>query len=193
VIVVAVSGIFDLELAVPHLSRHNIFRIGLSLCLVCLGTAASFGRESRAAGENPSALSALQQVAYIHGQQGPYAVAGYRIGERALALLSLPRESFDLEVIHITPFQVQWSCIADGVQAATGASIGKLNLRLQEAPLAQMRTLIRNRKTGQELSFRLTPEFNKRFLDLPEDKLAAAGESVMSLSDQQIFTVESAK
>src|SRR5882757_4522051 len=39
------------------------------------------------------------------------------------------RGSFSLEVTHRTLFQVQWSRIADGIQAATVVSAGKLNLR----------------------------------------------------------------
>src|SRR5579884_371207 len=99
--------------------------------------------------------SVLEQIAFIHGGTGPFAVAGYRIGERALKELNLPRESFSLEVVHKTPEEVQWSCISDGVQAATGASPGKLNLRIQKAPKDSVETIIRNRKTGQGFVFRL--------------------------------------
>jgi hypothetical protein len=65
--------------------------------------------------------AALAAVAAVHGGSGPFAVAGYRIGTRALRDLGLPRGSFDVEVVHTSPGEVQWSCIADGVAAATGA------------------------------------------------------------------------
>ncbi len=128
-------------------------------------------------------------MANIHGEAGPFAVAGYRIGERALKELGLPRGSFSLEVVHKTPFRVQWSCVADGVQAATGVSVGKLNLWLEKAPVRDMQTIVRNRKTGKELVFRLQPQFVERFLNLPEDELEAAGQQILSLSDDQIFSV----
>jgi formylmethanofuran dehydrogenase subunit E len=136
-----------------------------------------------------SATTILHQVADIHGEAGPFAVAGYRIGECALKELRLQRGSFSLEVIHKTPFKVQWSCVADGVQAATGVSVGKLNLWLEQAPIRNMQTIVRNRKTGQALVFRLQPQFVKKFLNLPEDELEAAGRQVLSLSDGQIFSV----
>lgn len=136
-----------------------------------------------------STAAILRQVADIHGEAGPFAVAGYRIGERALKELGLPRGSFSLEVVHKTPFKVQWSCVADGVQAATGVSVGKLNLWLGKAPIRDMQTIVRNRKTGKELVFRLQPQFVERFLNLPEDELEAAGQQVLSLSDDQIFSV----
>ena len=62
----------------------------------------------------------LSRVQEIHGGTGPWAVAGYRIGERALKELGLPRHSFRLLVVHRSPAEVQYSCVADGLQAATG-------------------------------------------------------------------------
>lgn len=55
----------------------------------------------------------LTRVAAIHGAAGVFAVAGYRMGERALHDLSVPRGSFALDVTHRTPLKVQYSCIAD--------------------------------------------------------------------------------
>src|SRR3954447_14031898 len=68
----------------------------------------------------------LARVREIHGASGPWAVVGYRMGERALKDLGLHRHSFSLMVVHRCPAQVQYSCVADGLQAATGASPGKL-------------------------------------------------------------------
>jgi formylmethanofuran dehydrogenase subunit E len=132
---------------------------------------------------------ALARVAEIHGAAGPFAVAGYRIGERALRELGAARGSFDLEVKHETPPQVQWSCIADGLQAATGTSAGKLNLRVVEVSADASRTVVRNRRTGRALRFELTPGFLNRFLDLPREKGQHAGQEVLGLRDQDIFQV----
>ena len=137
----------------------------------------------------PSKEAALDQIAFIHGGTGPFAVAGYRIGERALKETNLPRGTFTLEVIHKSPREVQFSCIADGVQAATGVSVGKLNLRLEEVSADAVETVVRDRKTGQTFVFRLKPEFVKRFWKLPHDKLSSAGKEVLSLSDDEIFSV----
>ncbi len=164
--------------------RHPV-RIVLGTCaIVCFAVSAS--------AQMTASLkdSVLEQIAFIHGGTGPFAVAGYRIGERALKELNLPRESFSLEVVHKTPEEVQWSCISDGVQAATGASPGKLNLRIQKAPKDSVETIIRNRKTGQGFVFRLSPDFVKRYLGLPHEKLAEAGKEVLSLRDDQIFVMK---
>lgn len=133
--------------------------------------------------------AALAKVAAIHGTAGPFAVIGYRIGQRALGLLATPYGSFDLDVVHRTPLEVQYSCVADGVQAATGVSVGKLNLHVEQSTVAQMETIVRNKATGQEIVFRVTPEAVSRFLNLPHARLETAGREVMNLADDQLFSV----
>jgi formylmethanofuran dehydrogenase subunit E len=135
------------------------------------------------------ARAGLDAVAAVHGGAGPWAVAGYRMGEYALQQLGLPRGSFDLDVTHASPPEVQYSCIADGAAAATGVSLGKLNLHWQEAALPDTRTTYLRKSTGQRITLEVTPAFAKRFADVPRPQLKAAGEEVMGLTDDQIFAV----
>ncbi|HTU45393.1 MAG TPA: FmdE family protein [Bryobacteraceae bacterium] len=138
----------------------------------------------------PNALQTiLDRVAAIHGAAGVFAVAGYRMGERALRDLGADRGSFSLDVTNRTPLQVQYSCIADGWQAATGVSAGKLSLHIVETTPRDTETIVRNKATGQYLVFRLRGEFLTKYLDVPEEKQKAAGREVAGLPDDQIFTV----
>jgi formylmethanofuran dehydrogenase subunit E len=154
--------------------------------VLLLGLAIAGGACDRGAPAEP----ALARVAAIHGAPGPFAVAGFRVGERALRELGLNAGAFDIEVVHESPAEVQWSCIADGVQAATGASAGKLNLALKAVPQPEMRTVVRKKSTGATLIFRLTPSFAARFANRPRGELAHAGAEVLRLSDDEIFAVE---
>jgi len=129
----------------------------------------------------------LDAVARVHGGAGPWAVLGYRMGEHARARLGLPRHSFDLEVIHRSPREVQYSCIADGAAAATGASLGKLNLTLEPADAARVETVFRKRSTGQTVVLRPAPAFAARFHDVPRAELGAKGREVMALPDAELF------
>jgi formylmethanofuran dehydrogenase subunit E len=131
----------------------------------------------------------LARVREIHGAVGPWAVAGYRIGERALKELAVPKHAFTLKVVHHCPAQVQYSCVADGLQAATGASPGKLNLRVEEAPAAAMKTVIRDQRSGRALTFTLKPEFIRSMMNLPHERLEAEGRRVASLRDDEIFSL----
>jgi formylmethanofuran dehydrogenase subunit E len=141
----------------------------------------------------PAVAACLARVKEVHGAAGPWAVAGYRIGERALKELGLHRQSHDLEVVHRCPAEVQYSCIADGVQAATGASPGKLNLRVVEGTRENLRTVIRDKKSGRSLTFILEPEFARSISDLPFDRLEGEGRRVASLRDENIFIVRESK
>ena len=146
------------------------------------------GCASAAPARSPSE-EALARVTAIHGGTGPFAVAGYRMGERALTELSLQRGSFDVEVEHTSPAQVQYSCIADGVAASTGASVGRLNLRRVDAPDGTTHTQVRDRRSGRSVVLRLTDAFVARFRDVPMPGLGAAGRAVLGLRDDEIFEV----
>jgi formylmethanofuran dehydrogenase subunit E len=146
---------------------------------------------TRAQQSDSSQAAALKEIDFVHGGHGPFAVAGYRIGERALKDLSASRSSFSLEVIHKTPAEVQWTCIADGVQAATGASVGKMNLKIESASVEDVETIVRDKKSGRTLVFHIQPSFTKRYLDLPHEKLASAGAEAIALPDDAIFTISS--
>ena len=132
---------------------------------------------------------AVARVTAVHGGAGPFVVAGYRMGERALTELSLARGTFDVEVEHTSPAEVQYSCIADGVAAATGASVGRLNLRRVDATDGATRTQVRDRRSGRAVVLRLASGFLARFRDVPWARLGAEGRAVLGLRDEEIFEV----
>jgi formylmethanofuran dehydrogenase subunit E len=129
----------------------------------------------------------LADVVAVHGGAGPWAVAGYRMGRHALAQLGVERGSFDLEVVHHTPREVQFSCIADGAAAATGASAGKLNLSLADATRPELRTEYRRKSTGATITLRVTDAFAQRYANVPRERLAEAGREVLTLRDDEVF------
>ena len=163
-------------------------RIISPLLLGCLWLGCSASRPALPppAPDSPEAI--LARVAAIHGGAGPWVVAGYRMGEYALHRLGLPEGSFDLEVVHHSPLKVQYTCIADGAAAATGASLGKLNLTLaQEPDASRVATTYRRRSTGASLTLRPTARFVERYKDLPRERLAEAGREVLALPDAEVL------
>ncbi|HXX67980.1 MAG TPA: formylmethanofuran dehydrogenase subunit E family protein [Polyangiaceae bacterium] len=167
----------------PAVSRAATF------ALLACGSCASATTTSPTARSSGDVEAKLAAVALVHGGAGPWAVAGFRMGEFALRELGLSRGSFDLEVIHYTPHQVQYSCVADGEAASTGASLGKLNLTLADAAPAETHTVFKRRSSGQSVDLRFTAAFAARYLDVPRDRLAEAGREVMGLRDTDIFEV----
>jgi len=153
---------------------------------ICLGVIALGVARAKA----PQTTAAIPEISFVHGDAEPFAVAGYRMGDRALKEFKLPRGSFLLEVVHNAPEEVQWSCIADGVQVATGASEGKLNLKVVVSP-GEVFTTIRDRRDGKTLVFRLKPQFVAEYLNISHEKLDAAGAEVLALPDDRIFSMAS--
>ncbi|MCC6645551.1 MAG: formylmethanofuran dehydrogenase subunit E family protein [Polyangiaceae bacterium] len=159
-------------------------RLAAALCLLfALGCDRA---PSPAAAPSPDDV-ALREVAAVHGGAGPWAVLGYRMGRYALGELGLSRHSFQLEVVHRSPRAVQFTCIADGASAATGASSGKLNLTLEPADEASVVTLYKNKQSGKELALRPAAAFVTRFKDVPRERLAEAGRQVLALPDAELF------
>ena len=131
----------------------------------------------------------LDAVATIHGDAGAWAVAGYRMGESALKTLNLKRGSFSLKVDHQSPREVRFSCIADGAQAATGVSLGRLQLTYTEAKVEQLATVYTNKDSGKSVKLRPTAAFMKRFMEVPREKARAAGREAMTMPDADVFEV----
>jgi hypothetical protein len=139
------------------------------------------------ADDDPESL--LAAVARVHGRAGPFAVAGYRIGIHALDALGAQRGDRSLVVTHHTPEEVRYSCIADGVQAATGVSLGQLTLTLEDAPPDDVHTEVRRRDGRGGRSYRLAPALEARMAKVPPEGLVAAGRLVAELPEDQVFEV----
>jgi formylmethanofuran dehydrogenase subunit E len=154
--------------------RLSRLLVGASLLTGCAG------------GHRATHEPALDAVARVHGAPGPWAVAGFRMGRYALTKLGLSPQSFDLEVVHHSPRQVELACIVDGVEAATGASLGKLNLSRVDADAGRTLTEYRRRSTGQVVALKPTSAFAARFTHAEGD-FAVLGQQVYALPDAAIF------
>lgn len=88
-------------------------------------------------------LAALKQ---FHGHLGPYVVAGVRLGRHALKRLQA-KPHFGLEADIWCPDGPPSSCLLDGIQFATGCTLGKRNIRHHVDD--EIRALFRNRHTNE--------------------------------------------
>lgn len=131
----------------------------------------------------------LDAIAAVHGAAAPWAVAGYRMGQHALSLLKLPSHSHQLQVTHRAPRAAQFACVIDGAQVATGASVGKLNLSLETAPLEVMETIFTNSTTGETVTLRPAKAFIIRFTNSPRERARENGKVVLSLPMAEVFEV----
>jgi len=85
---------------------------------------------------NPSDPDWLAEAAEFHGHLGPWVTVGAMIGHDALQRLETPGQ-WEIEVICWMPPEKQcrpFSCILDGLQVSTGATMGKQNIRFDFDP-----------------------------------------------------------
>ena len=95
----------------------------------------------------PSDPAWLATVVQFHGHLGPSVVAGARMGMIGLRAVEA-KGYFDVEVTCEGPLaKPPQSCFLDGVQVATGATLGKRTLQWVQADRLTMR--IKNTRTGK--------------------------------------------
>ena len=103
---------------------------------------------------NPSDPAWLGAAVQLHGHLGPWLVAGVRIGAAGLRTAGADGY-FDVDVNVEGPLALPpQACFLDGLQVATGATLGKRNLKWVEAPRLAVR--VKNVHTGKTVVVRPT-------------------------------------
>jgi formylmethanofuran dehydrogenase subunit E len=133
--------------------------------------------------------AAIAVVREAHGHVGPWALVGYRAGIRARSDFGLPRHSRAWFVVHHTPLVFKYTCAADGVMAATGATPGKMSLEVKEAAEDGLRTEISDRSTGRVLTFRVKPALAREMFAVTPEQLDAMTRRIGGMTDDEIFEI----
>lgn len=98
----------------------------------------------------------LAYAAQFHGHLGPWATAGTRLGMAGVREVGA-RGYFDVEVVCEGPFaKPPKSCFLDGLQVATGATLGKRNLHWAGKSTDALVVRVRNTRTGARAEIRPT-------------------------------------
>jgi hypothetical protein len=130
---------------------------------------------------------ALRTIRAIHGGLDPWAVAGYRMGQRALNELDLPRDSLDLQALQGAPLGSWQTALADGIQAATGVRAEDINRGPEDPRAGDLGTVFTARSTGEAIVIRLRDDFLELISDVSEDESEAVALRVSILPDEEIF------
>jgi formylmethanofuran dehydrogenase subunit E len=99
----------------------------------------------------------LREAVQLHGHLGPWLVAGLRLGMAGLAAVE-SQGYFDIRLTAQGPFDhPPISCFLDGLQVATGATLGKRNLEcVSNQELGQLAVRVRNERTSKAVEVRPT-------------------------------------
>ena len=100
----------------------------------------------------PRPLSYSEAVRF-HGHDGPFLALGYRLGKYLTSVLK-PRGIMDLEITIKMKIEKPYTCILDGLQCATFATMGKGNLVSRNAVAGDI--FVRARKGKQVLKLRMS-------------------------------------
>jgi formylmethanofuran dehydrogenase subunit E len=133
----------------------------LFTCCLLLGLAACCAAEEPAVQLpkpkfklDPSDPAWLGPAVQLHGHLGPWLVAGLRVGASGLRAVAADGY-FDVDVTAEGPLaRPPQACFLDGIQVATGATLGKRNLKWVEAPRLVVR--VKNVRTGKTVVIRPT-------------------------------------
>lgn len=142
-----------------------------------------------------SAIAASKFIhgAPAHGTPGPWVLTGFRLGRDALQRVGLQRsQAFEIEVVHRTLMQVRYTCMVDGVMAATGVSPGKMNVSLESVPSEDdMETVVTHRKTGRQWVYRMLPAFRDKIRSIDYAQFPQTAKWLESVPFQDMFIVTS--
>jgi len=113
----------------------------------------------------------------LHGHEGPFLVAGIRMGLLALDLLQ-SRGYFGIEAESDAGSTPPLSCLTDGIQVGSGCTVGKGNLRVTTACRPAVRFVDAR---GRKLTVELRPDIFDVFLrDNAEKTCTLAREAPVS-------------
>jgi hypothetical protein len=124
-----------------------------------------------------------------HGTPGPWALCAWRIGVDALARLGAARErAWELDVVLRAPREVRYACMLDGLLAATGASPGKLGLRLEPVEgEAALQALVTHRPSGRTLTYTLPAAVRDAIREVDYADFPAAAAWLEARGPEELF------
>jgi formylmethanofuran dehydrogenase subunit E len=121
----------------------------------------------------PSDPPWLASVVQFHGHLGPAVVAGARMGMIGLRAVEA-KGYFDVEVTCEGPMaKPPQACFLDGVQVATGATMGKRTLHWVHAD--QILVRVKNTRSGRTAELRPTPALMELLAAFQPQAKAGAG------------------
>lgn len=121
----------------------------------------------------------------FHGHLGPYVVIGYRMGKLALGELD-SEGHFGLTAEVHSPLKTPRSCLIDGVQLGSGCTLGKGNIKVEEAP--EPAWAVFTSDEGHRVTIRLRPEIPALVTDLVNSEgVEAAGRAFLEMRLDSLF------
>jgi len=126
----------------------------------------------------------LEVLRRFHNHLGPFAVVGWRMG--SIANQYLGERGFDKQALVFTGTKTPLSCIIDGIQFASGCTLGKGNISVEDK--GEAAALFTSKKEPSK-SIRITAK--QDIWDIMESNSEGeAVEIVLGFQDEELFHIE---
>jgi formylmethanofuran dehydrogenase subunit E len=151
-------------------------------------------RQSKSANLEHLALSTedfaclLEKARDLHGHLGPFLVVGVRAGLRGLRELQTRKENLDVSATAQLTYSVPYSCILDGIQVATGCTIGNKRLRFENSSNPM---ILFHDRGGRAVAVSILPEaIDELMRQLAKDAPAEeAAYKAAAMAEEELFEV----
>jgi len=134
----------------------------------------------------------LELARYLHGHMGPFLVIGVRAGLAGLRELQTRREDREVSATAHLTYSVPYSCILDGIQIATGCTIGNKRLRFQDSPSLMISFQNKQARTVTvSINAKVIGEFKQQLLKgtFPEEAERLAHRAA-SIPERELFSID---
>jgi formylmethanofuran dehydrogenase subunit E/predicted RNA-binding protein len=130
----------------------------------------------------------MERATEFHGHLGPFLVFGVRAGVLAAQRLGFEGH-FDVRVRAFTGTETPVSCVIDGLQVSTGATLGKGNVQVH--PIRNGRPGMVFESGDRSLEVTLTDEALALTRGMDGDEAAErAARRALRMTDEELFEVE---
>lgn len=134
-------------------------------------------------------MDVIHRAAEFHGHLGPFLVIGVRMG--LLAKRALKSKGFrDLHVVVNTGNTPPLSCVADGIQVATGCTLGKGNISVRN--LRKISAVFRSKRQaiGLKMNVNVLQRLKGELLEGDSEKMEETARRICSIPDAKLFSIK---
>jgi formylmethanofuran dehydrogenase subunit E len=170
--------------------KKNLISLSKSVAvpLMFLIALMAYGHETKMSHHIPFEPLKPEQLERFHGHMGPLVVFGAKMGEHAVTEHEMPRY-FGVTVQVECPASPPSTCLIDGLQCSTGATMGKGNISHKTAE--EFQVTIADDETGKSVTYRFketTKAQLKKWADEDVD-VEERGELAFQMKAEDLFEI----
>ena len=138
-------------------------------------------------------MTILKEAEGFHGHLGPFLVIGVRAGLIGLMKLGIEKGDQQMSATAMLKNSIPFSCILDGVQIATGCTVGNKRLKLQDSSSVTIRF---ENKNGKQVEIEVNSTTLDRLMerlsakDVGSEEVRRLGYIMASVGEHELFRVK---